>query len=441
MSLLSLKSRIQKKIHSKGLGFFSQSLVYVMSNAGEALAAFLFLPILTKYLSQHEYGILSVYLVLSRFLILFVHMNVPTGVTMEYYHGDARKFSDYVSATMFVPFFNAIMTCLVICLFEEDLVHRFQVSGGALYMLPIFVLLQFVPGIYLSVCQVEKKANLFARFKLSGTVLNFLLALLFVAWLDQGWIGQPLGFAWGFAVYSVLAFIFLVRKKLLRWHFDWSIVKKAYSFGFIVFFHSVSAVIISMADRIIIQDIKGYNEVGVYAVAYQVGTVLTIVATGIAKALVPNTYENLKIDTPESHRRIVRQVYVMMGLLAAVSLLLLAASDLLFGFLVDKSFGNAKPLLLPLIPGLLFQGFYMLKSNMFFYFNKSGLLAFLTVSSAVINIVLNYMLIPVMGTVGAAYATLITYFLFWIITWFMLNRMVRLPWFSFHRIRSTPDSN
>jgi len=58
---------------------------------------------------------------------------------------------------------------------------------------------------------------------------------------------------------------------------------------------------------------------------------------------------------------------------------------------------------------------YFLVSNFIFFEKNTVILAKITFSGAILNIVLNYYLIKEFGTIGVAYATAITWFLFYIL--------------------------
>ena len=89
--------------------------------------------------------------------------------------------------------------------------------------------------------------------------------------------------------------------------------------------------------------------------------------------------------------------------------------DLLFTILVAKDFFRAKDFFGFLLLGFLFQSLYFLVSNFIFFEKKTAILAKITFSGAILNIVLNYYLIKEFGTIGVAYATTITWFLFYIL--------------------------
>ena len=92
---------------------------------------------------------------------------------------------------------------------------------------------------------------------------------------------------------------------------------------------------------------------------------------------------------------------------------------LTFYVFVNDDFSLAKQYFPYLLLGFLFQSFYFLATNKFFYEKRTGLLASITALGAFLNLVLNYIFINDFGVVGVAYATCLTWLVFCLIVVFV----------------------
>ena len=92
---------------------------------------------------------------------------------------------------------------------------------------------------------------------------------------------------------------------------------------------------------------------------------------------------------------------------------------MLFRFLVDVDFYKAKDFFPILLLGFVFQSYYYLFTNFLFFQKKTVLLAKLTFFSAILNLILNYLLITQYAVIGVAYATAITYCVYFFIVWYV----------------------
>ena len=74
------------------------------------------------------------------------------------------------------------------------------------------------------------------------------------------------------------------------------------------------------------------------------------------------------------------------------------------------------------------NGMYLMVANYIYQANKTHLLAWITLFTAVVNIVLNYVLIRANGAIGAAQASAASFFVGFVLTWILSARVCRMPW-------------
>jgi Na+-driven multidrug efflux pump len=78
--------------------------------------------------------------------------------------------------------------------------------------------------------------------------------------------------------------------------------------------------------------------------------------------------------------------------------------------------------------GFAFNGMYKMVSVYFFYLEKTKQLAYVTILVSLLNILLNYLWIPVFGFKGAAFATMTSMLIQFLVTWFWSTKIIKLPW-------------
>ena len=64
----------------------------------------------------------------------------------------------------------------------------------------------------------------------------------------------------------------------------------------------------------------------------------------------------------------------------------------------------------------------------FFYLEKTKQLAYVTILVSLLNILLNYLWIPVFGFEGAAFATMTSMLVQFLVTWLWSTKFIKLPW-------------
>ena len=82
-----------------------------------------------------------------------------------------------------------------------------------------------------------------------------------------------------------------------------------------------------------------------------------------------------------------------------------------------------------------FQGMYLMVVNFIFYTKKTHLVSTVTISTSLLHVVLSYNLIYQYGAVGAAYASVISFFITFLFAWIMSNKAFSMPWLTFKELQ------
>ncbi len=93
-----------------------------------------------------------------------------------------------------------------------------------------------------------------------------------------------------------------------------------------------------------------------------------------------------------------------------------------------SQFGNTSDVFPYLLYATYIGSFYYFFSSPIFYFKKTGLLPFITGSSAIINICLNLLLIPNHGIIGASIATIVSHLWISVVSFIVGNRLYKMRW-------------
>jgi len=102
--------------------------------------------------------------------------------------------------------------------------------------------------------------------------------------------------------------------------------------------------------------------------------------------------------------------------------------------LLEYFLGNNYSQASSIIPFLSFSavihGMYLMVLNYIFYFKESKKIAIITFSTGLLHVFLSYQFIKLYGIQGAAIASLLSYFITFVLTWRLSNKVFPLPWFT-----------
>lgn len=322
-----------------------------------------------------------------------------------------KRISDIIKISLIVSAIFSIMVSLIILNTSNIIVDiidknymEYLIDIVAI-LLPAIVIIQIIASIF----QGLKKT---AYFILISNILNqfiFLLLLVFDTYFQYKDI---------YTLYSISIFISLIIAililKLDNKFYSLNITRIKINVKYIMdyskpmlFISSVS-MIFSWSDVLMLSSMATLEENGIYAVAYRLAMVTSIIMVSINSIAAPKFSELYKTQELERLKKLLKtttNMTVIIGIPIVSSLILL--SDFFMGLFGDE-FKEGSSVLIILSIGQLFNmlsgssGWFLQMTNNHYVLQK------VLIIFALINIGLNYILIPKYEAEGAAIATMLT---------------------------------
>lgn len=211
------------------------------------------------------------------------------------------------------------------------------------------------------------------------------------------------------ALLLLLFFRLKAELRLAHWRFSWSRAKELLSQGWLIYLGSVFAVIYLKVDLVMLRWLADPQEVGQYAVAAQLSEAWYFVPTAIVASFFPKLIKLREQDEALFYRRLQQlfDVLFMIGLVVAVAMTV-AAPWIIALFFGPEYAASASILVIHIWAAIFifmraaFSKWILIENALYFSLLTQGL-------GALVNVLLNYLLIPMHGGIGAAYATLFSY--------------------------------
>ena len=411
--------------------------IYTVSSVLSAAVPVLLLPVLTRYLSESDYGTAAT---LQTLIVLFTPpllFGVHAAIAVEYNRLDSAKFRIFLSTVLRIPLFAFVVLMAVGLLAGLTLPDHLGVPGIWIAACPVFALLTLYPLVLSTVLRMQEKAMWFAYVELASAIISVCLSVLLVVGLHLQWEGRMYAIAATGLVMSIASIVWLGRMKLLASGYDKRVLKETLKFGAGVVPHDLGNNIVRMADRLILVAMLGLASAGQYAVASQIASAMLILLAAFNRAWMPHLVSRLSSDSPEARMGIVRQSYAVMAAFLLFFLAFNFVTPLLYKLLIADKFHESMSYVFWLTLGYLFLAVYLTYVDYIFLTKKTHILSMVTMLNMGTNITLNYLLIKQFGTVGAAMAFACTMFLVMILTFFISNRIHPMPWFFWLSRRRT----
>lgn len=295
----------------------------------------------------------------------------------------------------------------------------------------------------------ENRPRRYAFVRLSGILLNVTLVLLFLGVLPSYVLKNPdsplrliqqldIGIGWyliGNLAGSILTFLLLLPElKTFEWKFDGPLFKEVLAYSYPMIIVGLGGMINDVLSRLIYQHVVNLpeeaakHELGIFANVYRLAVLITIFIQAFRMAAEPYFFSQSKEQGAEKGYARVMKFFVLaccfMFLLIGLNL------DLLKWIITLKSdsWGEGIYIVPILAMGNIFLGIYYNLSIWYKLTGKNLYGAYITIIGAVITIVLNILLIPVLHYLGAALATFTCYLVMMILCYHWGQRYYPVPY-------------
>ena len=226
----------------------------------------------------------------------------------------------------------------------------------------------------------------------------------------------------GLALVELVGYVglFIVQMARGRVFYSGKFWRYALMFNLPLVPHYLSQTVLSSVDRIMIRDMVGKSEAGIYNLAYQISLLMTLFNTALSQTLSPWIYQKIKAGKA---REVSKVSFLAMSLIAGANLLLILLAPEAVAIFAPKAYYNAIYVIPPVSMSVFFMFSYDLFSKFEFYFEKTGFIMAASVTGALINLVTNYIFIQKYGYYAAGYTTLFCYLIYAAGHYLMMNRV------------------
>lgn len=367
--------------------------------------AFLTLPIFTRLMSPVEYGIMSVYISFEGIIAIIFGLGIR-GAVSRYYYEDKDDFFDFLSSNVWLILIASVGLTVLAILFINQLQSFLNIPYGMIYIAFGIAIPQAIFQLYESYLQASRKSKKVASLNVIRALLATGLAIAIMLQMDnEKYYAKAIGQGAGAITLFIIILLYLknnLKFSIKKEHLSYSLV-----FGLPIIFHLLSQNILNSFDQIIINQLVGPRETGIYSVAYKIGMVQNLISMGILTAWTPIFYEKLNKRKYDDINALAKK-YAFIVVLVAVFLIFFAKEIIII--LADKKYHEALNIIPVIIISYYFFFLYTMYVNYAFYEKKTKNIAAITIIAGGLNILLNYLLIPKFGYTAAAWTTLISYF-------------------------------
>ncbi|MBQ9784046.1 MAG: oligosaccharide flippase family protein [Clostridia bacterium] len=397
----------------------SNTFVIGVGTFASKLLVFLLMPFYTAWLSTSDFGAAELITSVANFLIPVACVGLSTGIFRFAAERESDREAVFSSSLALLCISLAAFLALSPLLLLIEYVRRY------VWLIVLYVICADLQAICAHYLRAIDRTPLFAAQGVLNTLLTVGCNVLFLYAFRMGLTGYVLSVVVGNVLTT--AFIF-VKARLWRMikpvKVDRTMMKALLRFSLPLIPTTLCWLITDLSDRTMVTAICGASANGIYSAAYKIPTLVTLVASIFLQAW---QFSAIAEEGDETERKSfyssVFGGYLSLVMIGAAGLILL--SRWLTGILLADSYLAAWQYMPTLLCAAALEAIVSFLASVYLV-KKKSMHSFLTaLVGAVSNILLNLCLIPWMGPLGAAIATLASYALVMIARLWDTQRLLR----------------
>lgn len=367
---------------------------------------FISLPLLSRIMSPEDYGRMSLINAAVMILYVFISLNLQNAVINAYMKNEV-DFPVYLGSVLWGLTAAQVLLAALSIYFAVPLGMLLSISKYDVYwVVAICILLSYI-YIYTSYLQGARLSSSFVKLNIFSKISEVVVIFVFAWFLTQD---KYLAKVYAQLVISFILLTYVLKKlkKIAVFKFNVRYFISALAFSSPLIIHVLSNALLSQVDRLFIAKMLGEGQAGIYSFAYNIGMCILVVVMAWNSSWQPKLY---KLIDSKDNGKIIRIVDVSSLLLLIVSFLSILFSKQMVEVLADNRYRESISVVPVILIGNSLIHIYLSYVNFTFYKKKTIYVSIGTLLAVAINIALNYILIPIYGIHGAAWATVIAYFM------------------------------
>lgn len=419
---------------------FKNSFFYTIASVLQGAVSLFLLPIYTHYLTPTDYAILALVLSFTAIFSSIMTFQIEAGISRFVIKlmNDGERAKIYFSSIFIIVLSLLLLGCVIINLFGDALLKIIFSQNNKISYAPFFQIATWamLPTLLVNsgllLLQTLEKGVKYLSVILVQVVINVSCGLFLVVFLKIGVIGV----LWAQLISAVCGLFFIIW--LIRdWirllpRFNIQDIKDSLKYSLPIIPHMIGIYIYMYSDKLILQRYVPLSDIGIYAVAGTFAYILLVIVNSTTSAYAPRFLKLAEEDKSKAQDETRKFIKLWWAGIVMVFMGYLLFSDVFVKIMTRPSFYPAIPLIPILASAYIFRGLYCFSVNSVFFCEKTKFIPIITIFAGILNIALNIIFIPRYGIFAAAWNSVISYFITFILAYYFSRKCLPIiyPWIS-----------
>lgn len=403
------------------------SSIYGLSNVLNRIVSFILLPLYLHYLTPSDYAIKELLVYTIAFVEIVLDLGINAAMGRFYFDSDDQKDRNVVVSTALYGFGIGSTVLILLTLIGSRSLTELIFKESEYTHLMVLSLLGLGVDMYIKVAynymRVRHRSLTLTIVSVVRLGMQLGLNILFIVGYGMG----VEGILWSTLISNIVLVAFLMPYVIREtgFRYSWPKLKEMIHFGLPLIPSSFMSYIVNVSDRFFVNSMHGLQMTGLYTLGYRFGVLINeFVSAPFAQIWTPRRFEMYEKDEAE---KIFAQIFTYFCLaMFFVGLGISVTIKDVIQFISEKEYWEAWKVVPPLTFTYIIASFTMHLNVGIMMKKKTSYVMYINISTAILNLALNYFLIKNWGMWGAVWATLISFVVKDIITYFASNRLVKV---------------
>lgn len=390
--------------------FIENFLVYGVGGIISKIIPLIMVPVITRLMPDSAYfGISDLSTTIVNFGSAIAMLGMYDAMYRYFFERDGEQYKKSVCSTAFI--FTVLTSCVVFAsmLFARNKIAKFIFADEQYAYLvcisAVAVLVSATNGIVSAPTRMQNKRKIFLVTNTLSPILAYTIAVLLIL---QGayTVALPIAMVISGLIMEII-FAVMNRAWFHKKFFDKSLLKPLLYVGLPIVPNFLIFWIFNSCDKIMITNLLGVSAAGVYSVSAKLGHLSQLIYTAFAGGW---QYFAFSVMNDDNQTTINSKIFEYLGVLSFLATIFLCAfSYMIFKIIFPEQYLNGYIVAPYLFLAPLLQMLFQVIGNQFLIIKKTWPSMLILSFGAVVNILINYLLIPILGIEGASLATLFGY--------------------------------
>ena len=412
-----------------------------------SLLTYLFRYVLTKTLSIEEYGLYYAIVTVFLLAIMFVDFGISPAFVKyaSEYIGKNRKkdikllildYFKFKSKTGLIYIVLTVLSARILTkyYFRDESAFLLFIAISVVYLITT-IFFNFLNSLF----QAHQDGKNYALYEISKLIFQVIFLFIFIYFKMGIWsavlsilIGPLMASLIFYYIYYTKYFPDFIKTRLEK---NSELIRSVRSFAYANILFSIGGYILTYTDTYMLTYVTSLTEVGLYNVAVPTARLVMFFSGAVTIALMPLTSSLFAKKEFKLLRQLLNMIYKLSLLFfLPIGIVLVLYSDLVLKTIFSSEYLIAKTALQILTIGMLFNLFFTINTNILNGVGKPKINYSVTAIGAILNIILNAILIPNYGINGAAFATSLSYLMMCFLSFIYVNKNLKSMNFNLNNI-------